>query len=194
MNILDKLLIRRIPKEIFEFEEMIIHISDTPDVVFSYIRRLIKILKPKVLIHTGDMVDNIKLEFNQTKINLYEKKLQDLMMIFKEIDQVYYCLGNHDDLQVINKYLGAHETLVLEGQHFASNCKLAFAHEQKNIKSTDVDFIMYGHCPDVEILDKKYLNGLDWIYVIDGKTRRVAKIPYPKDINDFRLKRHSLGL
>ena len=43
---------------------ILLHISDTPDDIYNYIFRLINILKPQFVIHTGDLADNIKLGNN----------------------------------------------------------------------------------------------------------------------------------
>lgn len=192
MSIIDYIVKRKIPKEIFDYDQKIMHITDTPDVIYPFLRRLIRIVKPDVVIHTGDIVDNIKLEFSPTKIGLYEKKLKVLMTILKDVKTVYYCVGNHDDETLIKKYLYTHSYVVKTGVYQAENCKLAFAHQYKDIHS-DADFKLFGHCP-IDIVDQTLCNGLNAIYMIDGKSKRRSEIPYPRDIDDFRLKKHSLGL
>ena len=42
--------------------DMILHISDTPSTMFPYLRRAIRRLRPAWVVHTGDLVDDIKLE------------------------------------------------------------------------------------------------------------------------------------
>jgi hypothetical protein len=40
--------------------DMILHISDTPSTMFPYLRRAIRRLRPAWVVHTGDLVDDIK--------------------------------------------------------------------------------------------------------------------------------------
>ncbi|HHI00115.1 MAG TPA: metallophosphoesterase, partial [Thermococcus litoralis] len=52
---------RSLPKELLESgEAKIMHISDTPDNIYPFILNLIEKSRPDYIIHTGDLVDNIK--------------------------------------------------------------------------------------------------------------------------------------
>ncbi|OFB68367.1 hypothetical protein JS77_10195 [Synergistes jonesii] len=54
--------------------EMVLHISDTPQTMYHYLRRALRRLKPAWIVHTGDFVDNVKLEKRPGLIDLYRKK------------------------------------------------------------------------------------------------------------------------
>lgn len=59
--------------------EMVLHISDTPQTMYHYLRRALRRLKPAWIVHTGDFVDNVKLEKRPGLIDLYRKKIKDFL-------------------------------------------------------------------------------------------------------------------
>jgi hypothetical protein len=46
---------------------VLLHISDTPSEIYPFIFKIIDVLKPKYIIHTGDLADNVKLEINRDR-------------------------------------------------------------------------------------------------------------------------------
>ena len=50
---------------------VLLHISDTPSEIYPYIFKIIDILKPQYIFHTGDLADNVKLEINKDRIKGY---------------------------------------------------------------------------------------------------------------------------
>lgn len=199
MKIFDKLLISKIPKEVFAFNKKIMHITDTPDVTFSYIKRLIRIIKPDIIIHTGDLVDNIKLEFSRSKISIYETRVKTLLKILRSenAEKIVICLGNHDDEEIIRKYLLENEFLYNKICLDIEDKKYFITHKYETIKDEKADFYLFGHDIDEEsqtLYGKYYLNGLFYIHVIDELTGSVSKIPYPKDTDYFRQKKFKIGL
>ena len=62
-----------LPEELKQTDEIILlHISDTPESIYPYLFKLIDNLAPDLIIHTGDLVDNFKLE----EIKEVEKNLK----------------------------------------------------------------------------------------------------------------------
>src|SRR5699024_3162657 len=82
---------------------ILLHIRDTPVQVYNYIFRLIDIVKPDFIIHTGDMADNIKLEMNRNRIDCYSKGATKLIDGLEKntTSEIYYVLGNHDNHNTI---------------------------------------------------------------------------------------------
>ena len=70
-----------IPKELLENLKgpILLHISDTPVDIYKYIFRIVEKLKPQIIVHTGDLVDNIKLEKYKDKIIQYHKGVAKLL-------------------------------------------------------------------------------------------------------------------
>lgn len=201
MNLFDILTWRKIPEEVFSFEKKIMHITDTPDVIFPYLRRVIRLIEPDIIIHTGDTVDNIKLELSRGRIDIYERRFKELLKICRSVspEKIIFCLGNHDDEEIINKYINdKNEVLVVGKQHFEiGNLRLCVSHREDVGMFEDDDYWLFGHNPDVESdlsHEPKILNGLSCIYLIDGGSGAVVSVPYPKDTDYFRQKKFSLGL
>lgn len=201
MNLFDALTRRKIPDEVFLFEKKILHITDTPDVIFPYLRRVIRLIEPDIIIHTGDTVDNIKLELSRSRIDIYERRFKEILKICRSVspEKIIFCLGNHDDEAIINKYLDANkEVLVIGKQSFEiEKLRLCVSHRADVGMLENADYYLFGHNPDVESdlnHKPKILNGLSCIYVIDGYSGTVAMVSYPKDTDYFRQKKFSLGL
>jgi len=201
MNIFDEIARRKIPAEVFKFEKKILHITDTPDVIYPYLRRIIKLIEPDVIIHTGDTVDNVKLELSRNRIDIYERRFKEMLKICRSVKpkEIVFCLGNHDDEGIINKYLNTdNEILVKEKALLVyDDFKLLVSHRQLIGSVEDSDFRLFGHSPDIESdlnTKPKILNGLEYIYIIDGVKGSVAQVNYPKDTDYFRQKKFSLGL
>lgn len=198
MNILNYLIKKKISKEIFLYKKKILHITDTPDVVFPYLNRLIRIVKPDVIIHTGDLVDNIKLEMSRSKIDIYEKNVKKIMRIMRQTnpEQILITMGNHDDRNIICKYLKPNEKLLDIDTVNLYNKKYMIGHIYSQFENTQADFKLFGHCPDQKSEftgHTKLLNGLFAIHVIDGISGDVSCIDYPRDTDYFRQKKFKLG-
>lgn len=65
-----KLLLNKpyIPAELADTKgPLLLHISDTPQEIYPYIIKFVQMLQPSYIVHTGDLVDNIKLGFFLTE-------------------------------------------------------------------------------------------------------------------------------
>lgn len=169
---------------------ILLHISDTPVGIYSYIYRVIDVLKPEFIIHTGDMVDNIKLGNNKNKINRYSYEVAKLIERLEENEysKVYYVLGNHDDYETVNK-LSKRGTILQDGLITIDNCKIAVSHYYKGYFGK-ADFNLYGHSfnPGHHKNNETVgLNGVLNINVIDLFTREIFHLDYPIGTNRLRL-------
>lgn len=168
---------------------LLLHISDTPVDIYRYIFRIIDILKPQFIIHTGDMVDNIKLEIHKDKIDLYYKGVKKLIegLEKNEFSKIYYTLGNHDDYDIVSKL--TKRGIILEESFLAINhCIITADHYYKEY-SYKVDFNLYGHSFEPRHYSKGGtigLNGLLNINVIDLSTKGVFHLEYPMGTNSSR--------
>jgi predicted phosphodiesterase len=181
-----------IPKGLLEklSGPVLLHISDTPVGIYSYIFKLIDILNPEFIIHTGDMVDNIKLEYYRNKIGRYHCEVAKLIEGLEkhEQSQIYYILGNHDDYETVNK-LTKKGIVLQDGILTINDCKIAVSHYYKEY-FCKVDFNLYGHC--FEPMHYKNdetigLNGVLNINVIDLSTKEIFHLDYPVGTNRLRL-------
>ncbi|SFR14550.1 metallophosphoesterase family protein [Desulfoscipio geothermicus] len=170
-------------------EKKILHISDTPTEFYPAVKDLITELKPQVLIHTGDLADDIKLELDPGKSTVYRRAAASLIALLEEscAGKIYITPGNHDMASVIDEY-SRHARLVGEGEIISvGDMSLGLAHRVKKLP-VGTDFNLYGHNfhPGPRDDRYRYLNGLNEVNIIFYPSRRVYKLPYPWSINAHR--------
>lgn len=183
----------RIPDEIVLREEAIIlHITDTPKVIFRAMNELIKIIHPEYIIHTGDLVDNLKLENYKGLEPLYEKAVIDIIDIVKSSEIMsYIVLGNHD-LKKVKDFES--EKLTVFDKPFEVNIEgLKIKMSHKYSSGFEGDFYLFGH-DDTRSIASNELNGIHSINVIFLKSKKVVQMGYPWGTQDQRLLKKSLGL
>lgn len=168
---------------------ILLHISDTPVDIYNYIFRVIEILKPEYIIHTGDLADNIKLEINPNRIGCYNKGVTKLIEGLEKNDtsKVYYVLGNHDNYQTVSQ-LTQKGIILDEGPLTINDCKFTVGHYHKDY-SYQADFNLFGHSPEPNHYrkDGTYgLNGLLNINIIDLSNKKVYHLDYPIGTNSAR--------
>lgn len=170
--------------------QKILHLSDTPTSLYTAIGDLVVALKPDVIIHTGDLADDIKLEHNAHNIKTYQRVIGPFIKMMEEcsVKQVYIIPGNHDDVHVISQHINKSQ-LLKEGEIIEiNNCKLGLAHKIRRLPK-GTEFNLYGHNfkkPLNNNDNEVYLNGLQNINVILLPSNEVVKIPYPWGTNRDR--------
>ncbi len=190
-----------IPSELLERKEpVVLHISDTPYSFFFGLERMINKLKPEYIIHTGDLVDNIKLELYPKSLPRYEIYAKNLMKILLKpfVKGLYISKGNHDVFDSLKN--GADpRTHFEEISGSIELCKrsIGFSHYRKNLYPASDYINMFGHdiSPGNEITeDSIYLNGIVSINIIMLSSMKIFHLPYPSGTDDSRLKRGKLGI
>jgi len=77
--------------------KILLHIGDVPWNSYPYIMKMIRQIKPDILVHTGDMVDNLKVGRKPEDIPDYKKQAPKLIACMeKYADEVYIVPGNND--------------------------------------------------------------------------------------------------
>jgi len=181
-----------IPKELMKKLKgpILLHISDTPVNIYSYIFRIIDIIKPEFIIHTGDMADDIKLGNSERKIHIYSCEVAKLIegLEKNEHSKVYYVLGNHDDYETVRR-LTKRGIIIKDEVINIHGYKFAISHYYKEYLDK-VDFNLYGHSfyprhyKNKEIIG---LNGVLNINIIDLSTKNIFHLDYPMGTNRLRL-------
>jgi predicted MPP superfamily phosphohydrolase len=188
-----------IPEKLAEFKEKkLLHISDTPLGFYSELKRLIETVKPSYIVHTGDLVDNIKLQLYPTSIFDHEKGIKRLAAMFEASGaEIVLAIGNHDNFDIVSKHfkqsriiVGA-DTILIEGMCFR------ISHFPEGIQENPARYNLYGHdltlktgCVD----DKLYFNGISHINIIGLESGEYTSLDYPSGTDDERLGRHKIGL
>jgi predicted MPP superfamily phosphohydrolase len=177
----------------------LLHISDTPSSFFGELARLISIIKPDYIVHTGDLVDNIKLELFPGSLWRYERDVKKLIKLLEQssAEKIYLTMGNHDDIHTVEKLcershiINESEIVVIEG------LKFAIAHDIEKILNKSATCNLFGH----NLTQKSgysdgrlYLNGITSINLIELKSMSYYNYPYPAGTDDNRLGRGKIGL
>ncbi|AEC52875.1 hypothetical protein PNA2_1961 [Pyrococcus sp. NA2] len=180
----------KIPKEVFDAPEKILHVSDTPTTFYPLLQDILDKIKPDVLIHTGDLADDIKLERRPWMRHEYEKALMRLREIITKFT-VYIVPGNEDDPGIISSIFKNEIILIKPGFIVEIHGKkFALGHRPEDVKDKDADFKLYGHDP------KSFfgLNGIHSINVIIYPGWNIVRIKYPDWVNYDRGYRILRGL
>ncbi len=187
------------PHELEKKGPRLLHISDTPSLFFPELSRLIKRLKPDYIVHTGDLVDNIKLQLQPGSIRRYEREVLSLLKILDSSDAkaVYITLGNHDSPEYVKKHAG--RIMVYE---YDAICKIegldiSMCHYAGGLLSHDSDYYLFGHDLIIKShLDdgRVYLNGISTINLIELSAHDVHYFQYPWGIDDARLNKNLIGI
>lgn len=172
-----------LPSEILNSNEIkILHISDTPTQIYPALKNFINKLNPEYIIHTGDLADDIKLEYNPKEILNYQKEVKPLMEILEtsEAKKVFIVPGNHDNNEIINQ-LSQKSIILSEGSIIKlHNKSIGVAHKLKNLPK-NTSFNLYGH--NLRMSDKPskthYLNGITSINIIRLPSGKVTCLSYP---------------
>lgn len=178
---------------------VLLHISDTPSIIYPEIKRVIRLIRPDYIVHTGDIADNIKLGLHQSYMARYKheaKKILDILDTAKA-KGIYLSLGNHDNLDFISN--NSNRINVVEDKMLLSigDKTFAISHYSESLMDLDADVYLYGHDLSIksQTIDSKiYLNGISAIHIIDLETLEVIKLDYPADTDNERLKRRKIKL
>lgn len=200
LNILSYLAGRiHIPKEeTHGHGPRLLHISDTPSLFFSELSRVIKIIQPDYIIHTGDLVDDIKLQLYPGAIRYYERQVLELLKTLNQSSakEVYIALGNHDSADYINKQNNRIKIVEDYGLVEIEGIKIAFSHYAKQIINLSADLYLFGHdltTSSKHEEDRVLLNGITSLNVVELHTMDIKYYDYPWGIDDSRLNKRRIG-
>lgn len=148
VKVLDLFRPVRLPERVADkSQKKILHIGDIPAWGYPYIKRLIRKLKPDILVHTGDLVDNLKAGRREEDIPKYQKAVPGVIRFMeKYAKEVYIVPGNNDIEECIqsvvtkSKVIPANTVLEIGG----ISCLLC--HWVAKIDG-EAEFYLYGHGP-----------------------------------------------
>lgn len=136
------------PKEIAgERGTKILHFGDVPTPCYPYFKRLIKKIRPDIIIHTGDMADELKVSRIPSDIPKYLKSLDKIITILKNSNAALYLVPGNNDLTgeikeqaPFARYTEPDSVIEIEG------VKLCLCHRVMDITG-DAVYYFYGHGP-----------------------------------------------
>lgn len=188
-----------IPEELRGYKQnILLHISDTPEIFFPALKRIIKTLHPSYIVHTGDLVDNIKLEIYPASISRYEKRVQVLLEILEQSDakDIYLCIGNHDSKKILKRLV--RRSKLVDGLEKININSLEFtlSHFSREILKFPSKYNLFGHdlsVNNIKQYNQVYLNGIISINIINLDTEKIYNLPYPFGTDENRLGRGKAG-
>ncbi|MFZ2811662.1 MAG: metallophosphoesterase, partial [Thermovirgaceae bacterium] len=76
----------------------LVHVSDTPSAFYGDLDKLLGYLEPLCLVHTGDLVDEVKLGLRPGDDALFRRRLKGLVKAMGKVpgERVTIVAGNHD--------------------------------------------------------------------------------------------------
>lgn len=169
----------------------IMHISDTPESIYAHVYKVLTYSQPDLIIHTGDLVDNLKLEDNYGDLIAdYRHKAANLIDKLEHLTsaRIIYVPGNHDDYSVIMANSKRGEVLPEGSIIDLAGVKLGLAHQIENLPEK-ADFQLSGHSSAVQKASTsatEYLNGIlniNFLLLPAGKSYQVS---YPWSIDQGR--------
>lgn len=170
----------------------LLHISDTPRYFYPALARLIEKLKPEYIVHSGDLVDNIKLQLYPNSLVYYQKDVQILLSLLESssAEKIYIALGNHDHAPFIHQNSGRIQIIDLHEQVTIEGICVGISHYPKPILSAPSEINLFGH--DLTLTthstqEQLFLNGISNIHLIELDSKIVHALNYPSGTDDQRL-------
>ena len=136
----------KIPEAVMETDKFkLLHIGDTHSATYMFYKQLIRLVKPDVIIHTGDTADEDKVSRDLEARDPYRMKVKMLSDILKDAKcPVYWIPGNNDLTDEIPtlapdwKIVQPDTVLEIEGATFC----VTHSFDQITKKA---DYYLYGH-------------------------------------------------
>lgn len=172
----------------------LLHISDTPSTIYGYLSRLLKRINPSVVVHTGDLADDIKLELYPGERERYRAAVKKLLNILQAPHRrVVLSLGNHDEKELL-PYLSSDCVICEEGQEMTfQGASFRAAHYVESLLEQPARYNLFGHGLETRSYEdaegRFFLNGLEWIRLIDPGSGEILHIKYPRGTDNARTMR-----
>lgn len=172
----------------------LLHISDTPSGIYGYLSRLLKRVNPSVVVHTGDLADDIKLELYPGEREHYRAAARKLLNILQAPHRkVVLALGNHDERELLPCL--SSDCVVCDDarEMMFQGASFRVSHYVECLLGQPARFNLFGHCPDTPSYEdgegRCFLNGLEWMRLIDPRSGEIRHIKYPRGTDNARTMR-----
>ncbi len=188
----------------------VLHISDTPAFIFPELKSLIRKVKPGVIIHTGDLVDNVKLGLYPNLLKDYKRQLNKMSKVLAEFPEieVHVVVGNHDNPYLVRSILENarvydHATdIVVAGigigiSHYPPKLQSSLEADGSVNGDNQVRYYLYGHdrsLPSSTFEETIYLNGIEHIHLLDMDEEIIHRLQYPVGTDNSRQNRYKIGI
>jgi predicted phosphodiesterase len=172
----------------------ILHISDTPTGMYGYLSRTLRRINPSVVVHTGDLADDIKLSMYPAEADRYASAAGKLInILLAPHRRVVIVLGNHDRAELLPSLppeCSVHEGVI---EMKLSGANFRISHYAEKIMEKPVQYNLFGHdlsrrsFADGE--GRHFLNGIEAMNLIDPDAEDIKTLVYPKSADSARMMR-----
>lgn len=143
-----KIMLRpaNVPTEVLErTSPVVLHIGDIPSWYYPYTKRMLKKIRPEILVHTGDMVDECKVGRLPADIPAYKRRVKRLVAMMRRYAKtVYFVYGNNDLPDYIKQlapdFIHLHPNTCTD----ILGARFLLCHRVMDIDG-DAQFYLYGH-------------------------------------------------
>lgn len=174
-----------------------LHVSDTPSRFFTSLQRLIALLEPPLVIHTGDLVDDVKLGLYPSLLPDYRRGVRELARLLRHCPgRVVVTLGNHDDGTVAWEALPFCDAYDAVASLSFKGLSFQVAHYASMLTPQPGDMALFGH--DGTLSQQRdgvtWLNGQLTLNLIDWRSGEVHELAYPRFVDEARqnLRRYKM--
>lgn len=180
-------------------EEKLLHISDTPICFFYPLEHLLKKISPEVIIHTGDLVDDVKLEIYKNSLSKYEYHAKKIISILESSNakKIYICIGNHDNINIVKKH--CKRSIIIEKFEIINvfDTTATISHFPYEIIKNPSTYNFFGHDITLRsdiVKNRAYFNGIKSINIITKESKKIFYLTYPITVDESRLLKRKIGL
>lgn len=178
----------KLPAEFHNSNELkIMHISDTPESIYSHIYKMLSYSRPDVIIHTGDLVDNLKLEnLGENVLPNYKSRSAEFIQNLEKLTaaRIIYIPGNHDNLKILKENVDRSEVYEEGSIIELGGVKIGVAHYPDNLPE-NADIKLFGHNKSFS-KNEVYYNGILNINFILLPSKSDYKVSYPWTVDQGR--------
>ena len=171
----------------------VLHISDTPAAIYGYLARVLRRVSPAVVVHTGDLADDIKLDNYPAEAARYAAAARRLINILLAPHRtVVFALGNHDraDLlpPLISQCVVCDNDAAVNMTFFGAGFRIS--HYAERVTDKPERYNLFGHDPGRESFaddsDRFFFNGMELMRIIDPITGEIMTLSYPGETKTAR--------
>ncbi len=178
-----------LPQRLLASEEFkVLHISDTPSAIYGAVTGMMKQLRPDLIVHTGDLADDIKLGENPRYLGQYQRTAGPfLKSLALGAPRFVVVPGNHDFVPFVESTVPTGSVVSPGSVINAGEQAIGVAHYLVDLPG-GARYNLYGHNFDVPVQEwgTVFLNGVANVNVILLPSGEVFRLPYPHGTNRYR--------
>ncbi len=178
--------------------KVMMHLSDTPSSFYRCLGRILDILDPPCVLHTGDFVDEIKLEQTQRDARLYSQRVKSLVKVLRGegMREVVLVTGNHDLYDVVVREAAGCVVLETGGTVTVCGKRVNAGHSFSDLPEKHCRFNFFGHDTTLppEGDDSLFFNGVLSMNFVGIQDDAIFTLQYPSYVQRERQCIRSTGL